>query len=50
VSLEHGIITNQRSGHTFQIKPYPPEILEIIGAGGLMNLIKQKQAASAMAR
>jgi 3-isopropylmalate/(R)-2-methylmalate dehydratase small subunit len=50
VSLEHGTITNLRSGRTFQIKPYPPEILEIISAGGLMNLIKQKQAARAVAR
>jgi 3-isopropylmalate/(R)-2-methylmalate dehydratase small subunit len=49
VSLEQGIIENRRSGRTFQIKPYPPEILEIIRAGGLMNLIKQKQAASAVA-
>ena len=49
VSLERGTITNQRSGRTFQIKPYPPEILEIISAGGLMNLIKQKQAPSAVA-
>ena len=50
VSLEQGTITNLRSGRSFQIKPYPPEILEIISAGGLMNLIKQKQAASAAAR
>jgi 3-isopropylmalate/(R)-2-methylmalate dehydratase small subunit len=50
VFLEQGTITNLRSGRTFQIKPYPPEILEIISAGGLMNLIKQKQAAGAVAR
>jgi 3-isopropylmalate/(R)-2-methylmalate dehydratase small subunit len=50
VSLEQGTITNLRSGRTFQITPYPPEILEIISAGGLMNLIKQKQAAGAVAR
>jgi 3-isopropylmalate/(R)-2-methylmalate dehydratase small subunit len=49
VSLEQGTIKNLRSGRTFQIKPYPPEILEIISAGGLMNLIKQKQVASATA-
>jgi 3-isopropylmalate/(R)-2-methylmalate dehydratase small subunit len=49
VSLEQGAIRNLRSGRTFQIKPYPPEILEIISAGGLMNLIKQKQVASAIA-
>ena len=49
VSLEDGTIKNLRSGRSFQIKPYPPEILEIIRAGGLMNLIKQKQAASAVA-
>jgi 3-isopropylmalate/(R)-2-methylmalate dehydratase small subunit len=47
VSLEAGIIKNLRSGRSFQIKPYPPEILEIIRAGGLMNLIKEKQALSA---
>jgi 3-isopropylmalate/(R)-2-methylmalate dehydratase small subunit len=50
VSLEDGTIKNLRSGRSFQIKPYPPEILEIIRAGGLMNLIKQKQAVSAPAR
>jgi 3-isopropylmalate/(R)-2-methylmalate dehydratase small subunit len=50
VSLEAGTIKNLRSGRSFQIKPYPPEILEIIRAGGLMNLIKQKQAASAPPR
>ena len=50
VSLEEGIIKNLRSGRTFHIKPFPPEILEIINAGGLMNLIKQKQAVSAAAR
>ena len=50
VSLEQGTIANLRSGRTFQIKPYPPEILEIISAGGLMNLIKQKQAVNAVAR
>jgi 3-isopropylmalate/(R)-2-methylmalate dehydratase small subunit len=49
-SLEAGMIKNLRSGRTFQIKPYPPEILEIIKAGGLMNLIKQKQAAAVAVR
>ena len=49
VSLEQGTIVNLRCGRSFQIKPYPPEILEIISAGGLMNLIKQNQAASAVA-
>jgi len=49
LALESGSITNLRSGRTFQVKPYPPEIFEIIRAGGLMNLIKQKQAASAVA-
>jgi 3-isopropylmalate/(R)-2-methylmalate dehydratase small subunit len=47
VSLRQGTIKNLRSGRSFQIKPYPPEILEIISAGGLMNLIKQRQAMSA---
>ncbi|RPJ19996.1 MAG: 3-isopropylmalate dehydratase small subunit [Planctomycetaceae bacterium] len=50
VSLQQGTIKNLRSGRSFRIKPYPPEILEIISAGGLMNLIKQKQAVSAAVR
>jgi 3-isopropylmalate/(R)-2-methylmalate dehydratase small subunit len=50
VSLQQGTIKNVRSGRSFQIKPYPPEILEIISAGGLMNLIKQRQAVSAAVR
>jgi 3-isopropylmalate/(R)-2-methylmalate dehydratase small subunit len=49
VWLQHGTIKNLRSGRSFRIKPYPPEILEIITAGGLMNLIKLKQAVSATA-
>jgi 3-isopropylmalate/(R)-2-methylmalate dehydratase small subunit len=49
VSLDTGTINNLRSGRSFQITPYPPEILEIIRAGGLMSLIKQKQAVSAPA-
>ena len=49
-SLETGVLTNLRTHRTFQVKPYPPEILEIIRAGGLMNLIQHKQAAGATLR
>jgi len=49
-SLETGVLKNLRTNHTFQVKPYPPEILEIIRTGGLMNLIQQKQATRATGR
>lgn len=49
-SLETGVLKNLRSSRTFQVKPYPPEILEIIRAGGLMNLIQHKQAPGGTVR
>jgi 3-isopropylmalate/(R)-2-methylmalate dehydratase small subunit len=36
VDLRAGTITNQRTGQTYQAKPYPPFVLEIIQAGGLV--------------
>ncbi len=47
--IEHAllrVIKNLRTGHSFQAKPFPPEILEIIQAGGLMQLVKKKMAAA----
>ena len=40
------MVKNTRSGNTFQATPYPKEIMDIIRAGGLMNLIKQQQATA----
>ncbi len=36
VDLVAGTITNQRTGQTYQASPYPPFVLEIINAGGLV--------------
>ncbi|MBN2305301.1 MAG: 3-isopropylmalate dehydratase small subunit [Anaerolineae bacterium] len=36
VDLVAGIITNMRTGKTYQASPYPPFVLEIINAGGLV--------------
>ena len=44
LDIEQGIVKNTRSGNTFHAKPYPKEIMDIIRAGGLMNLIKQQMA------
>lgn len=46
LNIEQGMIKNLRSGNSFQAKPFPPEILEIIQADGLMNLVKQKMATT----
>jgi 3-isopropylmalate/(R)-2-methylmalate dehydratase small subunit len=36
VDLVAGAITNQRTGKTYQASPYPPFVLGIINAGGLV--------------
>jgi 3-isopropylmalate/(R)-2-methylmalate dehydratase small subunit len=36
VDLVAGTITNERTGDTYQSSPYPPFVLEIINAGGLV--------------
>jgi 3-isopropylmalate/(R)-2-methylmalate dehydratase small subunit len=36
VDLEGGVITNRRTGHTYSTAPFPPFILSIIEAGGLV--------------
>ena len=46
LDVEQGIVKNTRSGNTFQATPYPQEIMDIIRAGGLMNLIKQQRATA----
>ncbi|RMF92812.1 MAG: 3-isopropylmalate dehydratase small subunit [Nitrospinota bacterium] len=46
VSLEKGEIRNLRSGKTFHVTPYPEALMEIIKAGGLMNLVKKKRGTS----
>ena len=42
VDLENGIIKNLTQGFQSKFKPIPPEIAQILKAGGLMNFAKLK--------
>ncbi|MDR2091675.1 MAG: 3-isopropylmalate dehydratase small subunit [Clostridiales bacterium] len=42
VDFEAGIITNETSGKTYKIPPFPKFIRDISEAGGLLNSLKQK--------
>lgn len=42
VDADYGIITNLTTGKSYQAKPLPSSIQEIIKAGGLMEYVKQR--------
>lgn len=46
VDLASGRITNETSGETFQAQSYPPSIMRIIEAGGLINATREKLRAA----
>jgi len=46
VELETGRIEDLTTGQSFQAKAYPPFMMEIIQAGGLIPQVKRKLAAS----
>jgi len=50
IDLEAGAITNETTGRRFEIAPFPPEMQQIIGAGGLMAFVKQRLRKKASAR
>lgn len=43
VDTETGAITDETTGRTYQAKPYPPFMQELMKAGGLINYIKSKR-------
>ena len=45
VDLEAGKITNITTGKTYQAKPFPPFMRQLIEVGGLVNYAKTKLAA-----
>jgi len=45
VDLATGLIRNVTTGQTFQATPYPPFMLELIAAGGLIPYTRQKLQA-----
>jgi 3-isopropylmalate/(R)-2-methylmalate dehydratase small subunit len=42
VDLEAGVVTNERTGRTYQTSPFPPFILGIIEAGGLVPYTRRR--------
>ncbi len=42
VDTETGVIVNETTGQTYQTKPYPEFMQELIKAGGLINYIKNR--------
>ncbi len=46
VDLLAGTITNTRTGKTYQAAPYPPFVLEIIKAGGLVEYARRQIGAA----
>jgi 3-isopropylmalate/(R)-2-methylmalate dehydratase small subunit len=45
VDLEKGMVTNVDTGKTYQAEPYPPFLLNIIAAGGLIPYTRKKLGA-----
>ena len=43
VDTKTGVITDETTGLTFQAKPFPPFIEQIIDAGGLLSYLKEKK-------
>lgn len=46
IDLSRGLIRNLDSGETFQASPYPPFMLELIAAGGLVAHTRRRLAAA----
>ena len=43
INFDTGVITDETTGQTFQVAPFPPFIQKIIADGGLMKSIKNKK-------
>lgn len=46
VRIEQGLMENRRSGATLHFPPFPPHIVTILEAGGLIPLLKAEFAAA----
>jgi 3-isopropylmalate/(R)-2-methylmalate dehydratase small subunit len=46
IDLDGGEITNVTRKRTYQAKPFPPFMLELIGAGGLIEHTRKRLAKS----
>ena len=50
IDLEHGQIRNLTTGEAYQAEPYPPFMMEIVQAGGLVPYTKRQLDAGRQAR
>lgn len=41
VDFQTGVIENETTGKTFQARPFPPFLLQMVDSGGLTNYVKQ---------
>jgi len=46
VDLGAGTVTNLSTGNTYQTAPFPPFVMDIIGAGGLVPFTRERLRAS----
>ena len=42
IDLEHGQVQNLTTGHAYQAEPYPPFMMDIIRAGGLVPYTRRR--------
>lgn len=43
--LEEGLLQNLTTGRAFAFAPYPPQVAEIVAAGGLENYVRRRLAS-----
>ena len=48
IDLQAGQVHNLTTGHTYQAEPYPPFMMALIGAGGLVTYTRQRIKTSEM--
>jgi len=49
LDLSQGTVRNRRTGNRYPVAPYPPFMLELVAAGGLIPYLRARQAAPAPA-
>ncbi len=42
IDLDRGVITNQRTGKEYRVPPLPPEVLDIVDAGGMVPYVRKR--------
>lgn len=42
IDLDRGIISNGRTGKEYRVPPFPPEVIEIVEAGGMVEYVRRR--------